>query len=214
MLFDSLDKISEWESKGLSDEKIKPPLTADKSLSPKLAWINGSRIRLRFTVSCLRQKYATYTSNNVVNLFIVYELNRCLQDLNAKFTLKDCLLGALTLTRNANPNKHSNSGYRIGFDSRSMFSIPNSDCGKNVVSFGVDMSSSVHANNKSKDILILSKGRTKELGNTSLTAEAEYSVTFSRSERKFWLSLHIMEATAFYLLIPQKYISPKQKILK
>ena len=46
------------------------------------------------------------------------------------------------------------------------------------------MSSSVHANNKNKDILILGKGQTQELDNTTLTAKAEYSVNFSRSERK------------------------------
>ena len=52
------------------------------------------------------------------------------------------------------------------------------------------MSSSVHANDKNKDILIFGKGQTKGLDNTSLIAEAEYSINFSRSERKFCLSLH------------------------
>ena len=58
--------------------------------------------------------------------------------------------------------------------------------GKNAI-FGVDMSSFVYANNKNTDILILTKGQTKGLDNTSLTAEAEYSINFSRSERKFCL---------------------------
>ena len=52
------------------------------------------------------------------------------------------------------------------------------------------MSSSLHANNKNKDILILGKELRKELDNTSLTAEADNSISFSRSERKFCLSLH------------------------
>ena len=47
------------------------------------------------------------------------------------------------------------------------------------------MSSSVHANNKNKDILILGKGRTQGLDNTTLTAEAKYSINSSRSQRKF-----------------------------
>ena len=50
--------------------------------------------------------------------------------------------------------------------------------------------SSVHANNKNKDILILGNGETKRLDNTSLTVEAEYSINFSRPEIKFCLSLH------------------------
>ena len=45
----------------------------------------------------------------------------------------------------------------IGFDRRGAFSFPGGGCGQNVIIFGVDMSSSVHADNK-KDILILGKG--------------------------------------------------------
>ena len=36
--------ISEWESKGLSNERIKSPYNANKSLSTKLVWMNNSRI--------------------------------------------------------------------------------------------------------------------------------------------------------------------------
>ena len=53
--------------------------------------------------------------------------------------------------------------------------IPNFDWGENVIIFGADMSSSVHANNKNKDILILGKGQTQGSDNTTLTLEAEYS---------------------------------------
>ena len=67
------------------------------------------------------------------------------------------------------------------------------------------MSLSLHANNKNKNILILGKGKTKGLKNTSLTTEAEYSITFSRSERKFFLSLHYYGSNSFSL---------KQKTLK
>ena len=43
--YDLPDIISEWECKGLSNEKIKPPFTAIKSLSPKLVWMNNFEIR-------------------------------------------------------------------------------------------------------------------------------------------------------------------------
>ena len=79
------------------------------------------------------------------------------QDLNVKFTLKGCLLGNVKITTNADPNKYSFSGYGIGFDSHSHFLIPNFDLGKNVIIFGVDMSSSVRANNENKDFLIFGK---------------------------------------------------------
>ena len=85
----------------------------------------------------------------------MYKLDRWSQDLNAKFTLKDYLCGNVKITKNVDPNKCSYSGYGIGFDSYSLFSIPNFYWGKNVIIFGVDMTSSVCANNRNKDILIL-----------------------------------------------------------
>ena len=45
------------------------------------------------------------------------------------------------------------------------------------------MSSSVHAYNRNIGILILDKEQTKGLNDISLTAEAEYSINFSRSEK-------------------------------
>ena len=45
--------------------------------------------------------------------------------------------------------------------------------------FGVDISSSVHIDNKKKDILILGKGPTQRLDDDpTLTAESKYSIIF------------------------------------
>ena len=83
--------------------------------------MNNFRIKLEFKESCLKQDKAPFTPNNGVNLYIVCELNIWSQDLNADFTLKDCLFGAVKLTKNANPNKYSYSGYGIEIDSCSLF---------------------------------------------------------------------------------------------
>ena len=101
-----------------------------------------------------------------------------------------------------------------GFDSCSEFSLHDGSIGKNIIIFGVDMSSSVHIDKKGKDILILRKGPTQGLNDTTLTAEAQYSINFSRSNRKFGLSLHYNGSNSFYLLMLQKYINSEQKILK
>ena len=147
--------------------------------------MNNSRTRLEFKGSCSKQEdIAAYTPKNVVNFYIVYELNMWSQDLNAEFTLKDCLFGNVRINKNDDPNKYSYSGCGIGFDSCSLISFPN-DWGKNAIIFGADMSSSVHANNKNKDILILSKGETIGLDNTTLTAEAEYSINFQDHKENF-----------------------------
>ena len=129
----------------------------------------------------------------------MYELDEWSQDWNAKFTLKDCLFGTVKLTKIVDPNKYSYSGYGTGFDSSSLISIQNFDCGKNAIIFGVDMSSSGHAYNKNKDILILSKGKTQGLDNTTQTAEAEYSISFSKSQRIFCLSLHYNGSNSFFI---------------
>ena len=56
--------------------------------------MDNSRKRVEIRESCLKQEKITFTPNSVVNLFIVYELDRWSEDLNADFTLKDCLFGA------------------------------------------------------------------------------------------------------------------------
>ena len=109
-------------------------------------------------------------------MFIVYELDKWSRDLNVDFTLKDCLLGAVKLTKNNDPDKYAYTGYGIGFDSHSEFSLPDVSMGKNVIIFGVNMRSSVHINNKKKDILILGADPTQELDDTRLIAEAQYSI--------------------------------------
>ena len=98
--------------------------------------------------------------------------------------MKGCLFGNAEITKNADRDKYSYAGYEIGFGSCSLFSIPNFDWGKNTTIFGIDMSLSVHIDNKNKYILTLSKGPTQGLHNTTLTVEAEYSINFSRSQRK------------------------------
>ena len=85
--------------------------------------------------------------------------------------------------------------------------------GKNVIIFWADMSSSVYVNNKGKDILILGEGPTQGLDFTALTAEANYSINFTKSNRRFVLSLHYNESNSFLLML-QKYINLRQKIQK
>ena len=52
------------------------------------------------------------------------------------------------------------------------------------------MSSYVHIDNKKRAILILGKGPTQGLDDTTLTAEAQYSISFSRLDIKLCRSLH------------------------
>ena len=58
---------------------------------------------------------------------------------------------------------------------------------KNAIITGGDMRSSVHIKNKKKDILILGKCPTDVLDDTTLAVEAEYSINFSKHQKKILL---------------------------
>ena len=123
------------------------------------------------------------------------------------------MFGAVSLTKNADINKYKYSGYGIGFDKKGKFSVGNG-FGRNCIIFGVDMSSSAHVDNKKKYILILGEGPIKGLDGTTLTPKKMYSINFTENNRKPCLSLHYNGGNSFYLLMVQKLLNLKLKILK
>ena len=94
------------------------------------------------------------------------------------------MFGSVKLTKNADRDKYNYSGYGIRLDSRSEFALSDHSMGINVIIFGANMSSSVHIDNKGKDTLILGEvlDDTQRLDDTTLTAEAKYSINLSRSQ--------------------------------
>ena len=117
------DHISSWKSKGLSNESIKPHTTSDNSLAPALNY-HCNKIRVKFARGFLKQSNKTpYTHEKIVNIYIVYELGASSSNDNDP-TLKKCLFGAVTLTKNSDIENYKYSGYGIGFDRRSSFSFP------------------------------------------------------------------------------------------
>ena len=78
------------------------------------------------------------------------------------------------------------------------------------------MSSSVHGNNKTKNILVLGKDFVQGLDKTAIYAENFYSANFTENDKKFCLSLHYNgdNYIGIYLLMIQKFINSKQKILR
>ena len=59
---------------------------------------------------------------------------------------------------------------------RSLFLISNFDFRKNVIIFVVDNSSSTHAKNRKKYILVLGGGQTQGLDDTTITSGSKYSI--------------------------------------
>ena len=85
------DYVSSWISKGFFAENIKPPTTSDNSLTPILNFY-GTKTRVKFTGSCLKQPRISYTHGKVLNIYIFYELGASSSH-NYDPTLKNCLFG-------------------------------------------------------------------------------------------------------------------------
>ena len=60
-----------------------------------------------------------------------------------------------------------------------------------------DMSSSAHANNKRKNILVVGKDFIQGLENTTIYAEKLYSINFTENNKKFCLGLHYNGANSY-----------------
>ena len=73
------------------------------------------------------------------------------------------------------------------------------------------MSSSVHVDNKGKDILNFGERATQGLDDTTLTAEAKYSIDFTQSEKKIVLSLHYNGSNSFLFANATKVFQFKAK---
>ena len=94
-----------------------------------------------------------------------------MRNLNADFTLGNCLVGSVKLTKNADLDKYKYSGYGVEFNSRSEYFLP------------------MDIDNKGKDILILGEGPTHGLDDATLPAEAIYPINFTQPYKIFVLSL-------------------------
>ena len=139
-----------------------------------------------------------FNHGKVVNIYIVYELGASTSNIGDP-TLTNCLFSVVTLRKNEDIEKYKYSGYGIGFDRRSSFSFPRGKFGQNVLIFVADMSSSIHIDNKKKDILVLGRGPTQGLEST-LTAEKMYSINFRATKKRFCLSLHYNGANSYLFL--------------
>ena len=86
------DYIYYWKSEGLSDENITAPSATNKF--PSLEYF-GTKPRVRFSGSCLKQNAITYNHEKSVNIYIVYEINKNDNTTSTDPTLERCLFGEL-----------------------------------------------------------------------------------------------------------------------
>ena len=127
----------------MSTESIKPPSAPSNFLTPSLNYL-GTKLRVKFSGSCLKQDKVTYTHGKIVNIYIVYEINKKDNTVISDPTFKNCLFGAVTLTKHVNIDKYGYSSHGIGFHRKISFSFSSGGYGQNVIIFGVDINSSIH----------------------------------------------------------------------
>ena len=202
-------KITIWKSKGLSSQSLNLSGTVGTANDIKISKpIRPAYVIFNHKESFFEQKKENIIkSGSIVNIYIVYILSQ--ETINSDHVLKNCFFGAIKVTKagdSTDTDKYIYSGYGLGFDSTGQFSHPQGGMARNIIIFGVDLSNSVHATNKTQNILILGHGLTQKVNNTTIYAEKMYSPNFS--------VYIIMVITVIYLLMVQKSLNLKLKNLK
>ena len=81
----------------MSDESIKAPTSSNKVLNPSLDYVD-TKIRVKFRGDCLKQEKITFDHWKIVNISIVYEIERSV-NISSYATLENYLFGADKLTK-------------------------------------------------------------------------------------------------------------------
>ena len=87
------------------------------------------------------------------------------------------------------PDKYIYPGYGLGFYSAGEFTHPQGGTARNIIIFGVNLSTSVHTTNQKQNILILGHGLTQKVNNTAIYVEEMYSPNFRAENKTSCLSL-------------------------
>ena len=83
-----------------------------------------------------------------MNIYILYEINKTFKSSSYPM-LENCLFGAVKLIKYVDVDLYKCSGHNIRFNRKGFFSIGD-EFGRNVILFGVDLSSSSYEDNKKK----------------------------------------------------------------
>ena len=100
-----------WKSKGLSDERLDSNTASNYSITSELSFY-GTKTRVEFNGSCLKQDKVTYSHGTIVNIYIVYETSKNYNICSYR-TLENCSFGTVSLTKNADIDQYKYSAYGI-----------------------------------------------------------------------------------------------------
>ena len=100
----------------------------------------GTKTRVEFNGRCLKRDKATFNHGTIIIIYTVYETSRNFNISNYP-AVENCLFVAVSLSEHADIDQYKYFWYGIVFDKHGFFSHSNGGTGKNVIIFGVDMSS-------------------------------------------------------------------------
>ena len=139
-----------------------------------------------------------------VNVYIVYDLDAWPRNATNDFEFKNCLFGATNIVKNSDKEKYVYSGYGITFYSAGSWSFCN-DFARNVVIFGVDISSSSNTDNCENNFLVLGERATFGINGSFGSAQKKFSINLQKQIQYFVLSLYY-NADNSYLFVNGKAI--------
>ena len=190
--------ILEWKPKDIYDNSNKNVLNSvqnTKSVAPDIKNING-QLYVSFNGNYFEQDPITIP-NNVINIYVVYKLDPISSTRNTDYAIRNALFGAMKITKNTDSSKNNYKGYGLCFDEGGEFghtakqdNFNRTTNAKNVIFFGVDTSSSVHATNRTNNIYVMGKDFIQGINDTTIYAGKLFYNNFTEFGIKFILSLH------------------------
>ena len=185
-------KITTWKSTNIFNYFGNSNMNSVADSGGDLAVLkNDGRMHVYLNGNHFQQnKVIIPNNNNVINIYCVYQIEPISSSRDYTFTVQNALFGAMQITKNADTSKYKYKGYGICFDKGGMFSKGNINNGRNVLIFGVEESSLIHANNKANNIYVMGDLFVQGIKNTTLYAEKIYYQNFTQPSKKFILNLH------------------------
>ena len=198
MKFD-ISGILEWKPKDIYDSLNKNVLNSvqnTKTVSPNIKKSINGQLYVSFNGNYFKQDPITIPYN-IINIYAVYKLDPISSTRNTDYTIQNALFGAMKITKNTDSSKNNYTGYGLCFDEGGEFgytvkqgNFNRFTNARNVIIFGVNMSSSIHATNKANNIYVMDKNFIQGINDTTIYAEKLFHNNFTEFGVKFVLSLH------------------------
>ena len=182
-------EISAWKSTGISndpDNSSMNVVTNSKGNRP-VSVLNKSRLmRVNLYGNCFTQNKVLKISGSAINIYIVDKLSPISSTINTDYIIQNALFSAMKITKNTDSSKNNYTGYGLCFDEGDEFAhtvkqgnFNHTANARNVIIFGVDMSSSVHATNRANNIYVMGKDFIQGINDTTIYVEKLFHNNFT-----------------------------------